>query len=424
MFKLIGKSLGYTVLACKSLGSVPGHLNPLKRSGDADRGEPKPKKAKKEKTESFKGVFTGGLRSKYGLNQSEVKVMISSLENKIRDLYLEIGKVGAHVEDESRLFENSSVKKLYEDIRKHEKEIFSLRKYQGALESSDKQQGTAGGAIPYTGFETKKQRLLESAIASCIRKASFPLRSEAVMFEKAMHDLLDDETDIKLLAISEIGRLGNKHAAPVLKEVLKLENPALQAEAINALIQLDDKEIFQICRTFFNHEYYAVRTACVRGLYKTRRKEAIPLLTTALQDENVEVRNSAAMFLGWLEASSAVVPLLQAARDKDKRVRKSAILSLANIRDENSVLSLIRLLDDPDADIREKVLGAISGIVTEPIDFNVTDVHNLSANVEKLKEWWLEHKHKEMAAVHPILEETKETQKMDEMVDKDEAYPD
>ena len=211
------------------------------------------------------------------------------------------------------------------------------------------------------------------------------MQSDAIIFRKALFDLLDNETEIKRLAASELGKIGNRYAGVALKEALEYGDSQLQAEIINSLVRLEDKDTFAICRNFIKHDYAPIRTACIRGLYKAGRNDSVPLLIESLKDENVEVRNSSAMFLGWCEAPTAVPALLQAASDQDRRVRKSAILSLSNIRDEASVLPLIRLLNDSDEDIRKTVTNAIERITGLTVPAN--------AGVEELKEWWITRLH-------------------------------
>lgn len=342
------------------------------------------------------GLFTGGLRKKFGLNKAEVQARIAMLDNRIREMYLQIGKIGSDSDDIDGLLATVEVQDIIEQIKKLEDESSALTKYLNELEASE-QQGVSVRKLsvkPRSGFEGRTLKRMIAAIEHGIKKATFALRSDAIIFEKALQDLLDYEMDIKRLAVSELGRLGNKHAAPAMKEALSINNPELQAEIINALIQIEDKDVFAVCKRFVAHDYAGIRTACIRGLYKAGQSESVPLLIEALKDENIEVRNSSAMFLGWLEANKAVPALLQAAADEDLRVRKSAILSIANIRDAGSVLPLIRLLSDDSGEIRDKIIAALERITGESIEFNIgADVQERLKSIERLKEWWIKKKY-------------------------------
>jgi bilin biosynthesis protein len=343
------------------------------------------------------GIFTGGLRKKFGLTKAEVQGKLAIIENRIRDLYLEIGKMGAGSDNIDGILATAEAGEIIGKIKALEDESRALNKYLAELDAAERQ------GLPMTKFSVKPRNAIEgqlfkrisSVAESCARKAKFTLRSDAIIFEKALHDLLDAEMDIKWLAVSELGKLGNKHAGPVLKEALAINNQELQAEIINALIQIDDGEVFPICKRYLKHPYAGVRAACVRGLYKAGQGEAASLLIEALKDDSREVRNSSAMFLGWIESKEAVPALLQvAAADGDLRVRKSAVQALENIRDQGAVLPLIRLLDDDAKDIRDKVLVALERLTGETLTVSGSDdVHARRADVNRLKEWWIKKKH-------------------------------
>jgi len=386
--KTMGKSYGYTEKGI--LGAYNGtksllkfdfnfNLNFFKKSG---------KKAR--------GLFTGGLKRKFSMNKVDINNRIALLENQIRDHYLDIGKIGSENKGHENVFEDGEVKQIIERIKTYETEVNSLRKYLDALDEPTATGETLKKIKVELGTDPREDKIkkkIRNAIEDCIKRANIPLKSEAIMFKKAMYDLLDNEVDIKRLAVSELGKIGNVNAAPALKEALKIEEPELQAEIISALTQLESRDVFGICRSFINHDFPGIRAACVRGLYKSGGNGAVPFLIEALKDDNVEVRNSSAMFLGWLEAKVAVPSLLQAAKDSDKRIRKNAILSLSNIRDLAAVLPLIRLLDEPEQDIREKIIQAIERISGETVKFTDGNKKERMKAIEDLKDWWLGKRH-------------------------------
>ena len=343
------------------------------------------------------GMFTGGLRKKFGLTRAEVQAKLAIIDNRIRELYLDIGKMGSSTDDIDGVLATAPAVAIIEIIKKLEDEAGALNKYLAELETAERQ------GLPLAKFSVKPRSAVEgqlfkrmsSVAESCIKKATFTLRSDAIIFEKALRDLLEAEMDIKRLAVSELGKLGNKHAGPALKEALAINDQELQAEIINALIQIEDAEVLPVCKNYLKHPYTGVRTACVRGLYKVGQAAAAPLLIEALKDENMEVRNSAAMFLGWIESQEAIPSLLQvAAADHDLRVRKSAIQALENIRNQDAVLPLIRLLNDDVLDIREKALVTLERITGETLEVSKSDdVKDRLADVKRLKNWWIKKKH-------------------------------
>lgn len=343
------------------------------------------------------GIYTGGLRKKFGLTKAEGQAKLAVLENKIRELYLEIGKKGTGVDDIDAILATAEVKELIQSIKELEDESTSLSRYLAELEAAERQ-GIPLNKLslkPRSAIEDQLFKRMRSVAESATKKATFPLRSDAIIFEKALRDLLEAEMDIKRLAVSELGKLGNKQAGPVLKEALSIDNDDLRAEIINALIQIDDSEVFSVCKRFLKHPYAAVRTACVRGLYKAGKGEAESLLVGALTDDHMEVRNSASLFLGWMESKEAIPALLQvAAADSNLRVRKSALQALENIRDTGAVLPLIRLLNDDSKDIREKVLVTLERITGETLTISPEDeTRDRLADINRLKEWWIKKKY-------------------------------
>ncbi|MBF0301213.1 MAG: HEAT repeat domain-containing protein [Oligoflexia bacterium] len=364
------------------------------------------------------GMFTGGLRKKFGLNKSEVKNRIAYLKNKINELYLEMGKVGSNnaADPEKNVFDSKEVQELTIQIENYEREMNNLNKYLNEIEELEKQ-NIRLSEFTLRGKDNENlegiDRKIQSAIESCVRKAKFPLKSDAIVFQKVLYDLLDKDMDIRRLAVSQLGKMGNKHTSIPLKEVLKIKNEQLQAEVINALILLEDLELFSICKSFIKHDYAPLRSACVRGLYKSGKQESIPILITSLQDENSEIRNSSAMFLGWLDAKVAIPSLLQAALDSDRRVKLSAISSLSNIRDETSVLPLARLLNTDDNEIRQKIITTIGKIIGDEFKFNSAEAtiseEERTMEIAKFKDWYLKKKHGVVTAAETTVSDTDTT---------------
>ncbi len=393
LFRGVGKSLGYVESGFKGAvqgtvrmgsavggavsGAVGGSARSMASSGSRGMG-------------GMKGMFTGGLRKKHALNYTEIKARIATLENQIREGYLQVGKIGSGVDNKDQLFEVPEIREIVEKIQAFENQLNALKKYEAKLNDAEKK-NASGDTVSFDDLAgmgaagDKTHKRIKHAIEDALRKAKFHLQSDAIIFRKALYDLLDDETEIKRLAASELGKLGNKYAGAALKEALQYGDPQLQAELINSLVRLEDRDTFAICKDFVKHDYAAIRAASIRGLYKAGRNDSVPFLIEGLKDENVEVRNSSAMFLGWCDAPTAVPALLQAAADQDRRVKKSAILSLSNLRDEASVLPLIRLLTDSDEELRKTIVAALERITGGSVPFK--------GDVEELKTWWIAKMH-------------------------------
>ncbi|MBL6988751.1 MAG: HEAT repeat domain-containing protein [Bacteriovoracaceae bacterium] len=343
-----------------------------------------------------------GVGKKEDKNLAEMRARATELQNKISELYLVMGKLGAESSGEESaeggagVFQNQKVKGVINEIEKHEEELRALRKYLDASkEAAKNNKPIPAYEVPQrTDLPGRSGKRLDSLIANCRNKVTFPLKSEAIFFDKILTDLQDDEIDIKRLAVSELGKIDRQEVIPVLYELLEIKNDLLQAEVVSSLVQLDDSNMFATCKRYITHGYAGVRNAAVRGLYKSGEKAAVPMLLKSLRDENVEVRNASAMFLGWLGDKSAVPSLLQSVVDIDERVKKSALASLVSLKEKTSVVPMMRILDTDDKKLQTQVIDAIEMIIGKKVTFS-TDLkgEQRTAEVTKVKEWYLRELH-------------------------------
>jgi len=379
-------------------------------SGDKDRL----KTSYKEGTSFFK---SRPLFDKW--NDEEIQAKIVELESEIKEGYLSIGKF-SQTNSQGNIFDDEKIKNLIGHIDGKEEEIRVLKDYLNKSKNPQKEKSSATEYKLKILKETDSalQRKVRSAIEKCLRRSTFSLRSDAIVFNKVLNDLLDDEIDVKRLAVSELANIGKRETVPILLELLKYPDSQLRAEIINTLVQLDADEIFNVCKSFYKDEYTSIRSACIRGFYKSGRAEAVNFLIEGLQDESVEIRNSSAIFLGWRDDKMALTALLQSASDMDKNVRKSSLSSIANIRDKTSVVPLMRLLLSQDSDFRRDVVEVIEKIIDESIKFNVDGTKKQrSLEIEQMKEWYF----KKLHSVEPI--ETLESEKKSKDSPGSEVYP-
>jgi HEAT repeat protein len=311
----------------------------------------------------------------------------------------EIGKPEAPPPEAENPREVEAAQHLAAEVQEYKKEIQQLKDRIAELEAHkteeapprherDEDAGKAG--------ETEKtspeqiNRAIAAAIQESLRHGVFETMSERAIFDKVANDLLDSEMEIKILAATELGKMGNEAAVPLLCEVAGFDQPSLTSEVINSLINLGDSRAIPLFKDKVNDPKYRVRIGCLRGLYKLGSdQEARPFLVEALGDEHPEVRRTAATFIGWKDYAEAAPALAESLRDEDDRVRKAAISSLANIKDESSVLPLIKVLGDRDPEVREKALDAIKIMSGKDLSF---DIHAsgdaLAEAIEAVRDWW------------------------------------
>ncbi|KWT94844.1 HEAT repeat domain-containing protein [Candidatus Magnetominusculus xianensis] len=330
-----------------------------------------------------------------GLEKDDLRDKITEYEGKIKNLYFEIGKEGASADK----LESDKVRQMIEDVKEFEKEIQRLRgrileleekKREDSLRKSEPRTETKQKKKKQKLSETQVDALLKSAIEKALKHGSFETDSDKAIFNKIANDLLDIEMDVKILAATELGKMGNKAAVDVLLEAVKYRNKYLAAEAINSLINIGDPKAVELCKDMAGSSNHKVRVNSLRGLYKLGKDdEIIPYLMEALKDEHAEVRRTAVTFLGWKDCVDAVPGLVQSLQDKDDQVRKAAVSALANIKDTAAVLPLMRTLADEAIEIRQKSLEAIKMITAKDVAFNIELTGEaLTKAVNELKNWW------------------------------------
>jgi len=349
---------------------------------------------------------------------------IRKREKKIAALYYRIGKEGTQVKDQENPLEQDSVKKLIADVRGYENEIERLKKRITDLESEkvseDSTPATKKAVKELPPRErnmekierarqararlekekemkttldaplTIRNRSLKSIIQASIKTARFKSTSEKAKFETVANDLLDAESEIRMLAASEMAKIGNQAAVNILMAVARDKDPYLVAETLNSLIQLKAPKAVPLLEEKLSDTHYRIRMAALRGLYKLADVGQFKTAClNAIKDDHPEVRKTAITFIGWKDYSEGVAPLVQCLKDDDERVKQAAIAALGNIRDKAAVMPLMKLLNDQSLEIREKSHSAIQMIVGEEIPFDTKlSGDALSESQKRLKEWW------------------------------------
>ena len=370
------------------------------------------------------------------VKSSETKIIkdkIKKKEDKIEKLYSEIGKEGVKYSgaDAESPLETKIVKNLISDVREYEKEVRRLKGRISEVKEEEKAETLRKRELKEEAMPAKEKaaikdvpvvKAVKSEIENALRDGVFESTSEKAKFEKVANDLLDSDMEVKILAVTELAKMKNKAAVPVLTETVKFEEPHLVSEIVNALIDIGDSKAVPLFKEKGTDPHYRVRVASLRGLYKLAEdddEEATQLLTNALQDEHADVRRSAITFIGWKDNVDAVPALVQCLKDENEKVRKAALSALATIREKSAVVPLIRALKDKGLDMKEKALDAIKMITGEEITFDLeASGKELSKAIDDLMDWWQKKRLGEVEIAQPEAVETAE-----EAEEAEEAEP-
>jgi len=390
-----------------------------------------PKKAKK--------IVSDGIEI---VKPSETKIIekkIKKKKDKIEELYREIGKEGVKSADSDieSLLTTEGVKSLISDVREYEKQIARLKGRITELEEEKKKDAldkikvkekaaVAKEKEKIDEVETKDMTIndaIETLIRTSLGTGAFKSASEKTKFRNVANDLLDGDMEVKILAVTELGKMKISAAMRVLIEAIKFDDPNLSSEIINALINIGDSGAVPVFKEKVEDSNYRVRIACLRGLYKLAEddEDAIKLLSNALMDEHPDVRRSAITFIGWRNNVDAVPALVQCLKDEDEKVRKASLSALGIIRDKSAVLPLIRALKNDDLEVKRKILDSIKMITGEEITFDFqASGEELSKAMDGLVNWWKEKNLDEVEISKPETEAVAEKEAVEEPAEPEE----
>ncbi|MBF0210812.1 MAG: HEAT repeat domain-containing protein [Desulfamplus sp.] len=334
----------------------------------------------------------------YPYKSSIIENQITLTEQKIKEVYEEIGKelVKRQQSDgaNSETF-NKSIKNLMLDINEYEEQVQTLKQIVTTKLKEQNQE-----AIKKTKKDKKRFNLranqekdaLKEAIANSLEYANFDSDSEKSKFEKFVNDLLSKDQELRILATNELANIKNIAAVPVLMAAVKLDDPNLTSEIINALITIGSVDAVPLFKTMVTDKNYIIRLACLRGLYRLAKEDdsqALQILLNAVKDQHPEVRKSAITFIGWKDNIDSIPSLVQSLRDHNANVKEAALSALGTIRDKTTILPVIRALGDNDKNLRQKALDTLKMIVGEEIEFDLNvEGELLKSAVENLIDWW------------------------------------
>jgi len=422
-----------------------------------------------KKLENFKPVKKIKQSSQNKAEVRKLSLKIKKRKQKIESLYYEIGKQSSKFEEGDKALDSQVIKKLVSDIRDYEAEISKIEDQMKELETKKEtkvkkkpavkpqkkikkliekvkpaptrtqisQKKLLNAKTAKLSFEKKVKQIkltdkIKNVIKVQIKTEKFDSLSERAKFEKIANDLLDNDVEIKILAASELAKMKYPATVAVLTEALEFNDPYLNSEILNALINIGDRRAVPAFVRFVNDKHHRVRIACLRGLYKlSENKTSIDYLLDALKDEHPEVRKIALLLIGWIDNEEifpdySVASVVQCLNDNDERVRKASISTLANIRDKAAVLPLINLLSDNNLEIRKSVLNSLEMIIGESIEFDVSKVGiEQTEAIDELKRWWHNKKLGRLDIVQPDKDQEDEIDiEIDVIKEDDESESD
>ncbi|MEI6518634.1 MAG: HEAT repeat domain-containing protein [bacterium] len=213
--------------------------------------------------------------------------------------------------------------------------------------------------------ETAEDRAIFAVIRGDIQTA---VAEGVAAFEAIASALTDPEPEVKTMAITALGALGDVRAVELLKKVVHDQNQGVRQAALKAMVVLVDEEnVLEMMRGFLKDKMGYVRKEAATILGEMRDPKSVGSLVASLRDDVDEVRLSVVEALGKIGDQRAVIPLMSQYKDMDYQVRTSVAIALGELGDKRAIDTLLKMLgDDPYHDVREAAansLGKLEDIV-------------------------------------------------------------
>jgi HEAT repeat protein len=153
----------------------------------------------------------------------------------------------------------------------------------------------------------------------------------AAPLERALRRSLDRtepdtmaERYFRILTIQALGRIGDRSAAPLLREAARREDPFERAHAAISLFLLGEDPGYDLLRECLADTAMAIRNLAVEGLGESEDPRALRLLLERTRDESWVVRDSAYRALArWSDREEVAEALERGGGDPSWFVRQT-----------------------------------------------------------------------------------------------------
>jgi HEAT repeat protein len=171
--------------------------------------------------------------------------------------------------------------------------------------------------------------------------------------ESLILSLRDPAPDVRDMAASVLGRMGESRGIRPLVSALEDENALVRKSAAEGLDALgwhpttrSDEAVYFVATRHWERAAAAF-------------PEAVPAVLRALQDHSPEIRAAAAKILGQAGTPQVIEPLVQALHDPDSQVRRSAAHAIEQAGAPQALEALLAASRDPDHEVRRAVARAL-----------------------------------------------------------------
>ena len=170
----------------------------------------------------------------------------------------------------------------------------------------------------------------------------------------------DSNEDVRLAAVTSLGRLGTAQGLGVLLDALEDGDQWTPGKILEILVSMGPGIESEIIPRLTGDQSPKTRKLYVELCGHLRLLESIQPLQTLADDSDAEVRVAAAQALGMIGHDSAVQTLIALLSDQERLVRASAARALGELGSMESLEILRQVLDDPDWQVRRNAAVSLS----------------------------------------------------------------
>jgi HEAT repeat protein len=200
-----------------------------------------------------------------------------------------------------------------------------------------------------------------AAVRSTVIEAIVRQDVSGGIVEILLEQLRADDADVRLAAITALGRLGDRRATAALARLLGGSRAEVVATAA-AMARIGDASAFESLLPLLSHADAAVRQAAIGALNSLGHPEMAGRVASLLASDDPHVRESAVRIAGYFGYPECVDTLIARTDDADENVRRAAVEHLPFLDDPRTSAQLTRALADPSSRVRAAAAQAWSHV--------------------------------------------------------------
>jgi HEAT repeat protein len=170
----------------------------------------------------------------------------------------------------------------------------------------------------------------------------------------------DSAVSVQIAAVEALGGAGDAAVVPLLREITRKHEGALEVFASAALVKLGERDALDDVTSAATLPDADSRMAAFGVLGRLKQRSTLSLLTQSVYDPDPSVRAFGAGALGEFGHADAATALVHALHDESPRVRSVAAASLGRLRLQSTKPLLWQAARDPVELVRT---GAVEGLL-------------------------------------------------------------